>query len=115
MMETQSCTILLKQQGHFSAEVHCLAYSPAGTVIATGGGDSQVKLWKVGSGFCFVTFTGARPRAPCGHGCCDHHARRTRAPFTAGALSANGAMGALGPQRTPERDDTLPDSPVPDS
>ena len=55
---------MLKQQGHFSAEVHCLAYSPAGTVIATGGGDSKVKLWKVGSGFCFVTFTGARARVP---------------------------------------------------
>jgi len=55
--EWQSETYVLKQQGHFFAEVNCLAYSPGGTVIATGGGDSKVKLWSPSSGFCFVTFS----------------------------------------------------------
>jgi periodic tryptophan protein 2 len=38
-------------------QVHCLAYSPGGAVIATGGGDAKVKLWSPASGFCFVTFS----------------------------------------------------------
>lgn len=55
--EWQAETYVLKQQGHFFAEVHCLAYSPGGAVIATGGGDAKVKLWSPASGFCFVTFS----------------------------------------------------------
>ena len=54
--EWQAESYVLKQQGHFFAEIHCLAYSPGGAIIATGGGDSKVKLWSPASGFCFVTF-----------------------------------------------------------
>uniref|UniRef100_A0A7S0Q3Z6 Small-subunit processome Utp12 domain-containing protein n=1 Tax=Coccolithus braarudii TaxID=221442 RepID=A0A7S0Q3Z6_9EUKA len=55
--EWQAESYVLKQQGHFFAEINCLAYSPGGAMIATGGGDSKVKLWSPASGFCFVTFT----------------------------------------------------------
>ena len=55
--EWQAETYVLKQQGHFFAEVRCLAYSPGGAIIATGGGDAKVKLWSPASGFCFVTFS----------------------------------------------------------
>ena len=48
---------MLKQQGHYFAEVEALAYSPGGAVIATAGADNKVKLWSPTSGFCFVTFT----------------------------------------------------------
>ena len=54
--EWQSETHVLKQQGHYFAEVEALAYSPGGAVVATGGGDGKVKLWSPSSGFCFVTF-----------------------------------------------------------
>ena len=54
--EWQSETYVLKQQGHASA-MSCLAYSPDGAVIATGGQDAKVKLWNTASGFCFVTFS----------------------------------------------------------
>lgn len=46
----------MKQQGH-SSEMSCIAYSPDGQYIVTGGEDSKVKLWNVSNGFCFVTFT----------------------------------------------------------
>lgn len=65
--EWQSESYVLKQQGHYFAEVNALAYSPGGTVVATAGGDAKVKLWSPASGFCFVTFTGACvpvPRVP---------------------------------------------------
>ncbi len=55
--EWQAESYVLKQQGHFFAEVTALAYSPGGTIIATGGGDAKVKLWSPASGFCFVTFS----------------------------------------------------------
>lgn len=35
----------------------CLAYSPDGQYIATGGDDGKVKVWNSTSGFCFVTFS----------------------------------------------------------
>lgn len=53
--EWQSETYVLKQQGH-SSSMSCLAYSPDGSMVATGGEDSKVKLWNTSSGFCFVTF-----------------------------------------------------------
>lgn len=53
--EWQSETYVLKQQGHFF-DTNCLAYSPDGQFIATGGDDNKVKLWSTSSGFCFVTF-----------------------------------------------------------
>jgi len=54
--EWQSETYVLKQQGHAS-EMTCLAHSPDGATIATGGTDSKIKLWNCGTGFCFVTFS----------------------------------------------------------
>ncbi|XP_071088666.1 periodic tryptophan protein 2 homolog [Haliotis cracherodii] len=53
--EWQSETYVLKQQGHFN-NMECLAYSPDGQHIATGGDDAKVKVWNTSSGFCFVTF-----------------------------------------------------------
>ncbi|KNC28885.1 hypothetical protein FF38_07379 [Lucilia cuprina] len=54
--EWQSEQYIMKQQGH-SSEMACVAYSPDGQYIATGGEDSKVKLWNTQSGFCFVTFS----------------------------------------------------------
>lgn len=54
--EWQSEQYVMKQQGHAS-EMSCIAYSPDGQYIVTGGEDSKVKLWNVNSGFCFVTFS----------------------------------------------------------
>lgn len=54
--EWQSETYVLKQQGHYFAEVSALAYSPGGTVIATAGGDGKVKLWSPATGFSIATF-----------------------------------------------------------
>ena len=53
--EWQSETYVLKQQGHFY-DLNCLAYSPDGQTIATGGDDGKVKVWSTSTGFCFVTF-----------------------------------------------------------
>ena len=53
--EWQSETYVMKQQGHGGA-MACIAYSPDGSLVATGGDDAKVKLWNTGSGFCFVTF-----------------------------------------------------------
>ncbi len=41
--EWQSETYVLKQQGHFY-DMNCLAYSPDGQLIATGGDDSKVGM-----------------------------------------------------------------------
>lgn len=54
--EWQSEQYIMKQQGHNTADMTCLSYSPDGQYIATGGNDSKVKLWNVSNGFCFVTF-----------------------------------------------------------
>lgn len=55
--EWASETYVLKQQGHFEAEVNALAFTEGGSVIATAGSDSKLKLWDARSGFCFATFT----------------------------------------------------------
>jgi len=52
--EWQSESYVLKQQGH-SYDMNALAFSPDGTVIATGADDAKVKLWSASSGFCFAT------------------------------------------------------------
>lgn len=46
----------MKQQGHFF-DLNTLAYSPDGTLIATGGDDGKVKLWTTKNCLCFVTFS----------------------------------------------------------
>ncbi|KAL2919776.1 U3 snoRNP protein [Polyrhizophydium stewartii] len=53
--EWQSESYVLKQQGH-QHDMNCIAYSPDGQFIATGGDDGKVKLWNTQTGFCFVTF-----------------------------------------------------------
>ena len=52
--EWRSETYILKQSGH-AYGMRCLAYSPDGTVVATGGEDGTIKLWNSQSGFCYVT------------------------------------------------------------
>ncbi|XP_055678283.1 periodic tryptophan protein 2 homolog [Lutzomyia longipalpis] len=54
--EWQSENYVMKQQGH-SSDMSCLAYSPDGQFIATGGEDGKVKIWNLHTGFCFVTFS----------------------------------------------------------
>jgi len=55
--EWQSETYVLKQQGHAGlGGMACLAHSPDGAFLATGGEDSKLKLWNTSTGFCFVTF-----------------------------------------------------------
>ena len=54
--EWQSETYVLKQQGHYY-NVNCVAFSPDGQLVATGGDDAKVKVWNTSSGFCFVTFS----------------------------------------------------------
>ncbi|MES1911582.1 MAG: hypothetical protein MHM6MM_003994 [Cercozoa sp. M6MM] len=54
--EWQSETHVLKQQAHL-ADVNTIAFSPSGSLIATGGDDGKVKLWNAQTGFCFVTFS----------------------------------------------------------
>jgi periodic tryptophan protein 2 len=53
--EWQSESYILKQQGH-SYDMNALAFSPDGSVIATGADDNKVKLWSASSGFCYATF-----------------------------------------------------------
>ncbi|XP_046978620.1 periodic tryptophan protein 2 homolog [Vanessa cardui] len=53
--EWQSEQYVMKQQGH-SLDMTCLAYSPDGLYVVTGGYDGKVKVWNTTSGFCFVTF-----------------------------------------------------------
>lgn len=71
--EWKSETFILKQQGH-SLDMNCVAFSPNGQLIATGGDDGKVKIWNVSNGFCFVTFS-------------DHTAPVTDICFTQNGLS----------------------------
>jgi periodic tryptophan protein 2 len=52
--EWRSETYVLKQRGH-AYGMRCMAYSPDGVVICTGGEDGKLKLWNATSGFCYVT------------------------------------------------------------
>ena len=45
MWEWQSESYVLKQQGHFNS-MTCLAYSPDGQCIVTGGDDAKVLIQK---------------------------------------------------------------------
>ena len=53
--EWRSESYILKQRGH-AYGMRCMAYSPDGVVICTGGEDGKMKLWNATSGFCYVTF-----------------------------------------------------------
>jgi len=53
--EWKSETYVLKQQGHHY-EINVVAYSPNGSVIASGGDDGKVKVWDARTSFCFITF-----------------------------------------------------------
>lgn len=53
--EWRSETYILKQRGH-AYGMRCMAYSPDGVVVCTGGEDGKIKLWNATSGFCYVTF-----------------------------------------------------------
>ena len=101
--EWRSESYVLKQQGHFAAEVHALAYSPAGSVIATAGGDNKVKLWSPTTGFCFVTFTGMLD-----------HSHRTAAPLHTSFRTRGFSLpaiphkrGIVGPQLQPPEQASL--------
>ncbi|CAB9497819.1 Periodic tryptophan protein 2 homolog [Seminavis robusta] len=52
--EWRSETYVLKQRGH-AYGMRCMAYSPDGIVLCTGGEDGKLKLWNASSGFCYVT------------------------------------------------------------
>lgn len=52
--EWRSETYILKQRGH-AYGMRCMAYSPDGVVVCTGGEDGKLKLWNASSGFCYVT------------------------------------------------------------
>ena len=54
--EWRSESYVMKQQGHHF-DMRCLAYSPNGKLVATGGDDGKVKIWDTKSWFCFVTFS----------------------------------------------------------
>ncbi|KAK7097896.1 periodic tryptophan protein 2 homolog [Littorina saxatilis] len=53
--EWQSQQQALKQQSHAN-KMACIAYSPNGQNLVTGGDDGKVKVWDTSSGFSFVTF-----------------------------------------------------------
>mmetsp|Transcript_5199 Transcript_5199/g.7329 ORF Transcript_5199/g.7329 Transcript_5199/m.7329 type:complete len:946 (+) Transcript_5199:168-3005(+) len=52
--EWRSETYILKQRGH-AYGMRCMAYSPDGIVVCSGGEDGKLKLWNATSGFCYVT------------------------------------------------------------
>ena len=52
--EWRSETYVLKQRGH-AFGMRCMAYSPDGVIVCTGGEDGKIKLWNATSGFCYVT------------------------------------------------------------
>ena len=54
--EWRSESYVMKQQGHHF-DMRCVAYSPNGKLVATGGDDGKVKVWDTTSWFCFVTFS----------------------------------------------------------
>ncbi|OAF65114.1 Periodic tryptophan protein 2 [Intoshia linei] len=54
--EWQSETYVIRKQGHSGGAPTCVAYSPNGEYIATGGHDGKIKMWTVHTGQCFVTF-----------------------------------------------------------
>uniref|UniRef100_A0AC35G765 Periodic tryptophan protein 2 n=1 Tax=Panagrolaimus sp. PS1159 TaxID=55785 RepID=A0AC35G765_9BILA len=54
--EWQSESFVLKQQSH-SQSVLTAAFSPDGSLLATGAEDGKIKIWNTTSSFCIVTFT----------------------------------------------------------
>eukprot|EP00127_Corallochytrium_limacisporum_P007050 Clim_evm10s241 gene=Clim_evmTU10s241 len=54
--EWRSESYILKQQGH-QHTISDVVYSPDGALMASGGEDGKVKLWRAATGMCYVTFT----------------------------------------------------------
>jgi periodic tryptophan protein 2 len=52
--EWRSETYVLKQRGH-AYGMRCMAWSPDGIIVCTGGEDGKIKLWNAQTGFCYVT------------------------------------------------------------
>lgn len=50
-MTTQS-TVLFKRTKHHKGSIYCLAWSPAGDLIATGSNDKTVKLMRFNADTC---------------------------------------------------------------
>ena len=56
----QAVKPLIRTIAAHSAAVNCVAFSPDGKVIASGGGDGLVKFWDVATGQELFTLTGHR-------------------------------------------------------
>ena len=49
---TQASTVLFKRTKHHKGSIYCLAWSPAGDLIATGSNDKTVKLMRFNPDTC---------------------------------------------------------------
>lgn len=54
--EWKSETYVFKQQGHYF-DVSSIAYSPDGSLLASGGQDGKIKIWEITNSSCIVTFS----------------------------------------------------------
>ena len=52
-------SLLLKLEGH-TADINCLAYSPDGSLLASGSWDNSLRLWRMKDGACLHAIKGHR-------------------------------------------------------